>query len=70
MTLSEVFEKRDFFTGQRYRRVEDQKPSPGLARDLDFATGGKLEPVKKLQSFPNCLIWKTSDQISVAQMYH
>ena len=35
--------------GQRYRRMEDQKPGSDLARNLDFVKGGGLEPkIKKL----------------------
>ena len=30
--------------GQRRRKVEDQKPRPGLACDLDFVKGEGLEP--------------------------
>ena len=30
-------------TGQRYRKMEDQKPWPGLARNHDFAEGGGIE---------------------------
>ena len=34
---------------QRYRRMEDQKPGPGLACNLNFAKGEGLEPkVKKV----------------------
>ena len=35
--------------GQSYRRMEDQKPGPGLARNLGFAKEKGLEPkVKKI----------------------
>ena len=35
--------------GQRYRRMEDQKPEPGLVCNLDFAKEKGLEPkVKKI----------------------
>ena len=30
-------------TGQRYRKMEDQKPWPGLARNHNFAEGGGIE---------------------------
>ena len=30
--------------GQRYRRMKDQKPRPGLARNQDFTEGGELKP--------------------------
>ena len=32
------FSKEELFMRQRYRKMEDQKPRPGLARDHDFAT--------------------------------
>ena len=35
--------------GQRYRKIKDQKPGPGLACNLDFATEKELETyVKKI----------------------
>ena len=34
--------------GQRYRRMEDQKPWPGLARNLDFVKEGIKPKVKKI----------------------
>ena len=44
-----TFREEGFFTGQRYRRMEDQKPGPGLACNLSFATEKGLEPkVKKI----------------------
>ena len=33
--------------GQSYRRMEHQKPGPGLAYNQDFAKGGGLEPKAK-----------------------
>ena len=52
MTLNDVikfFRKEGLFMGQRYRRMEDQKPWPGLACNLGFAKEKGLEPkVKKL----------------------
>ena len=34
--------------GQRYRRMEDKKPWPGMALNQDFAKGKELKPkVKK-----------------------
>ena len=42
-------EKKTIYVGQRYRRMEDQKPRPGLARNLDFAKEKGLESkVKKI----------------------
>ena len=37
-----LFEK-GLFTGQRYRRMEDQRPGPGLACNMGFATEKVLE---------------------------
>ena len=36
--------------GQRYRKIEDQKPGPELAWNLDFAKGEGLEPNGKIFS--------------------
>ena len=41
--------------GQRYPRLEDEKPGTGLACNLDFAEGKGLEP--KFQSFLNWETW-------------
>ena len=38
------FRKDGLFTGRRYRRIEDQKPGPGLACNLGFAEEKELEP--------------------------
>ena len=46
--------------GQRYRRMEDQKSGPGLASNLDFAKGGRLEP--KLKGFLK--LSKLGDEVS------
>ena len=39
---------------QKYRRMEDQKPEPGLSRNLDFAKGKnwnqKLKIIPKLST--------------------
>ena len=44
-----IFRKEELFTGQRYSRMEDQKPEPGLACNLGFAKEKELEPkVKKI----------------------
>ena len=44
-----IFLKEGLFTRQRYRRMEDQKPVPGLARNMGFAKDKGLEPkVKKI----------------------
>ena len=32
---------------QRYRRMEDQKPWPGLALNQDFVKGRELKPIVK-----------------------
>ena len=42
-----IFPKQGLFTGQRYRRMEDQKPVPGLAWNLSFAKKKGLEPKLK-----------------------
>ena len=44
-----IFRKEGLFMEQRYRRMEDQKPRPGLAFNLNFAKEKGLEPkVKKI----------------------
>ena len=40
---TEIFEK-GIFVGQRYRRMEDQKPWPGLAINREFSKGRGLKP--------------------------
>ena len=50
MTSLKFFEKKTFM-GQKYRRMEDYKPLPGLPRNQDFVKRGGLEP--KLKSFSN-----------------
>ena len=45
-----IFLKERLFTGQRYRRMEDQKPGPGLACNLGFAKEKDLN--LKLKRFP------------------
>ena len=42
------FRKEKFFVGQRYRRIEDKKPWPGLALKQDFAKEKSL--TQKLKS--------------------
>ena len=44
------FRKEEFFSGQRYRKMEGQKRRPGLAYSLGFAKEKGLEP--KLKRFP------------------
>ena len=43
MKSSEIFE-RGMFVGQRYRRMEDPKPWPGLALNREFSKGRGLKP--------------------------
>ena len=43
MKSSEIFEK-GLFVGQRYRRMEDQKPWPGLALNREFSKGSGHKP--------------------------
>ena len=44
---SSNFRKEEIFAGQRYRRMEDQKPGPGLACNLGFAKEKGLERKSK-----------------------
>ena len=39
-----IFRKEGLFKGQRYRRMEDQQPEPGLACNLCFAKEKRFEP--------------------------
>ena len=43
MKSSEIFD-RGIFVGQRYRRMEDQKPWPSLALNREFFKGKGLKP--------------------------
>ena len=43
MKSSEIFE-RGTFVGQKYRRMEDQKPWAGLALNREFSKGRGLKP--------------------------
>ena len=43
MKSSKIFE-RGIFVGERYRRMEDQKPWPGLALNREFSKGRGLKP--------------------------
>ena len=53
--------------GQRYRRMEDQKPGPDLARNQDFAEdlNQASKCFKKM-----CQLGKHSEQTGVTKMYH
>ena len=55
---NKIFRKEELLTEQRYRRMEDQKPGPGLACNLGFAKEKRLEPKVK-KDFQNCLSWET-----------
>ena len=46
MTSSEIFE-REIFVGQRYCRMYDQKPWPGLALNEEFSKGRASKPRAK-----------------------
>ena len=47
-----IFRKEGLFTRQRYSKMEDQNPGPGLACNLGFAEEKALEPkVKKISKF-------------------
>ena len=57
MTSSKIFETGTFCrTDTVYRRMEDQKPWPGLARNQDFSKRRGLKPKVKKRK---CLNWKT-----------
>ena len=55
MTSSEIFEKKDFLVGQRYRRMEDKIQGLSLIRNQGFAKGENLvaTTVKKLPNMSN-----------------
>ena len=55
-----IFRKEGHFTGQRCRRMKDQKPGPGLPYNLGFAKQKGLEP--NFNSFPKLL--KLEDFVS------
>ena len=57
---------------QRYRRMEDQKPGPGLVRNQDFAKTGGLGPIKVKMCFKKHLVkvWKHGKQTKITQTYH
>ena len=60
------FWKEGLFTGQRHRRMEDQKMGPVLASNLGFATEKGLEPkVEKISKIG----WR-GEQTSLIQTYH
>ena len=72
MTLNDVFnffQKEGLFTGQRYRRMEDQKPGPGLACSLSFAKEKGLESIVKTIS-KIVLVGRRGEQTSLVQTYH
>ena len=54
--------------GQRYRRMEDQKPEPGLACSQDFADRGGLEPKSK-KFFKDALIGRSGEENSITQTF-
>ena len=55
--------------GQRYRKMEDQKPGPRLAWNLDFAKGKGLKPkFKKIAKIVR--IGRRGEQTSLSQAYH
>ena len=63
-----VFRKKGLFTGQRCRRMEDQKLEPGLACNLGFAKEKGLKPkVKKISKI--VLVGRRGEQTSLAQTY-
>ena len=47
--VTKIFRKKGLFAVQRYRKMKDLKPGPGLACNLGFAKEKELEPkVKKI----------------------
>ena len=54
MTSSEIFE-RETFSETKYRRMEDQKPSTGLAFNQDFAKERELKPKAKMSKLEDLL---------------
>ena len=54
--------------GQRYRKIEDQKPGPELAWNLDFAKGEGLEPKVK-NIFKIVQIGRRGEQTSLTQTH-
>ena len=63
-----IFRKKGLFTGQRYRRMEDQKPGPGLACNLGFAKEKGLErKVKKISKIVQ--VGRRREQTSLVQTY-
>ena len=57
--------------GQRYRRMKNQKPRHGLARNQDCAKGGGFELLNQnLKSFQKCLNRGRGEQTRVTQTYH
>ena len=66
--VNKIFREEGFFTGQRYRRMEDQKPGPGLACNLSFATEKGLEPkVKKISETVE--VGRRGEQTSLVRTY-
>ena len=55
MTPSETL-KEEFFGGQRYRRMEDQKSRPGVGTYLRTRSRRGLKPKDKMRK---CLNWET-----------
>ena len=64
-----IFRKEGLFTGQRYRRMEDQKPGPGFACNLGFAKEESLEPKAK-HIFQIVKDGRRGEQSSLVQTYH
>ena len=66
MTSSEIF-LRGTFCGQRYRKMYDQKPWPGLALNEEFSKGRSLNQKLKMKK---CKLVDVFKQTSLTQTYH
>ena len=54
---------------QRHRKMEDQKSGPGLACNLDFAKGKRLE--SKVKKFSKTVqVGRRGEQTCLTQTYH
>ena len=49
------FSKGELFTGQKYRKTEDQKPWSVFSRNQDFAEESGLKPKVKMSEFRDAL---------------
>ena len=54
--MSSETSKEEFLRGQRHRRMEDQKPKPGVGMQLGTRSRRGLKQIPKVQK---CLNWET-----------